>query len=220
MIISEERLQQLISETIGDIIANKLGGFREGQPQSIKDVILGNGWKLGRVQTPNANTKIVQVFSNYNPMGNNLSVEELIEDLNIYFQDNRKNMTASIAQGSGNGEFIQIVKGGQSLKEYRVKKEPVEPVENWAVDTPMDNKSIFNEIRPKIEQFLKYNDIKIVGYGVKNFNGNRVFSIAIYSESPVTEEMAKYIEHECGEPIILKPYKDNMWLLAFRNRVA
>lgn len=87
--------------------------YMEGKPQKISDVFKGNGWKY-RVIMRNPDNIIVRCYTDNNNLmrRNYLPFEELVEDLNIYFQDKNSRCRAQgMEEYNGvQGAFISIMK--------------------------------------------------------------------------------------------------------------
>lgn len=120
MKITEKDLTSLVKESVerilkeGNLMNTLQGSYREGKPTSIKDVIIANGWAVYKTVRRNANGMVIAVCK-HTPMFryDSLDFEDLVEDLNIYFQNNNKNLVAIAAQDddyNDRGELIEFKK--------------------------------------------------------------------------------------------------------------
>ena len=108
--ISEEKLNSIISSSIKKHLDE---GFLyrtrpEGKPQNLNDVIKGNGWKARLVsKTPEEMVlRLYRDSDSFLGYDDPLPFEELVEDINIYFEDKPSHLRAS--GYFDNGSFIKI----------------------------------------------------------------------------------------------------------------
>lgn len=89
--------------------------YREGKPEKASDVIRGNGWD-GKVISKKPGEIILSVRQDYDAVfpdfSESLPFEELVEDLNIFYQDNGKQLRAEgLDDYNGRmGYFIKVSK--------------------------------------------------------------------------------------------------------------
>lgn len=84
--------------------------YREGKPEKASDVIRGNGWD-GKVIAKNPGEMILSVRQDYDAVfpdfSESLPFEQLIEDLNIYYEDKGSPLRAeSIEEYNGRGGYL------------------------------------------------------------------------------------------------------------------
>ena len=93
MKLNEEQVKNIVYESVKKIISEGLfhRTYREGKPNSASDVIKGNGWD-GRVVNKTPSEITIRVYHNSDAVFGQsaeqvLPFEELIQDLNIYYED-------------------------------------------------------------------------------------------------------------------------------------
>ena len=113
MKLTPEEVLYIVNESVKGIINsgnlfqdNKL----EGNPQSLKDVFYSDGWTA-----KSFGGGVFQCFHNSNDFRTReyLPFEELVEDINIYFEDNNLPYVAraiDAPNGEDRGEFIKFFK--------------------------------------------------------------------------------------------------------------
>jgi len=87
--ITENQLNKIISESITRHLNEFFGRKQQmpEKPQSASDVLKGNGW-VYKVVSSKPGEKVIRCYvSNNSSFRTALPFEELVEDLNIYYQD-------------------------------------------------------------------------------------------------------------------------------------
>ena len=113
MKLTESEVQSIVYEAVKKAL-NEGFMYRtrpEGKPKSAYDVIKGNGWGATTVDKDQRQI-ILRVFNNSDSwmrMDDPLPFEELVEDLNIYYEDKGSTCRAYGEEKDG-GLFITIVK--------------------------------------------------------------------------------------------------------------
>ena len=114
--LNENELTKIVYDSVKKLMNEGL--FRrtrmEGKPQKISDVLKGNGWKGSAVQN-DGRTMVIKCYENNDAVFNfdsSLPFDQLVEDLNIYFQDkgSRIRATAMEEYNGEEGNFIKLVK--------------------------------------------------------------------------------------------------------------
>lgn len=105
----ESRREKMANESIMNALQ---GSYKEGKPTSIKDVINANGWMVYKTVRKDARGMVIAVCK-HTPMFryDSLDFNDLIEDLNIYFQDNNKSLVAKAVEDDNyndRGELIEL----------------------------------------------------------------------------------------------------------------
>ena len=98
--LTEADVTNMVYESVKKILNEGLFNrtYMEGKPQNLLDVLKGNGWGGNVVEKANGQivlrvyTKSDAVFSNGD---DSLSLEDLVEDVKIYYQDKGKNVSVS-----------------------------------------------------------------------------------------------------------------------------
>lgn len=110
---SESDLKTVVYESVKKIL--KEGLFNrtrmEGNPQKASDVIRGNGWSAKTVRK-DANELVLRCYKNNDAVfatDDSLPFNELVEDLNIYFEDKGSPMRA-FGEENEQGSLITIRK--------------------------------------------------------------------------------------------------------------
>lgn len=110
--ISEAGLKKIVYEATTRILSEGLFSRTrfEGKPQKASEVIIGNGWKPV-VVSKDKDSITLRVYHNANcvlAFDEPLPFEELVEDLNIYFEG--KNSPLRATGYEEGGSFIKISK--------------------------------------------------------------------------------------------------------------
>lgn len=108
--VNMKTLKKVINEGIWNAIKNyadRMGEgdrYKEGKPNTIDEVITGNGWKIHKVLEKTPQRAVIAVCVN-RPLWREdaLEYEELIDDLNVYFKDRGLNTVASALDNSEYG---------------------------------------------------------------------------------------------------------------------
>lgn len=104
----------LVKEGFGDWASDKFDNafrgykVREGNPQSVLDVIKGNGWTYNKEVPFDPTTNTIKVQKATGAFGGHygLSIEKLIEDINLFL--NGKGRASYAGKDNGNVEIISI----------------------------------------------------------------------------------------------------------------
>lgn len=118
MKLTESEVKQVIYETVKKLLkestVNEMNWFHreypEGKPQKASEVIRGNGWD-GKVISKKPGEIVLSVRQDYDAVfpdfSESLPFEQLIEDLNIFYEDNGKPFKAeSIEEYNGKGGYL------------------------------------------------------------------------------------------------------------------
>jgi hypothetical protein len=111
MKLNEQELKTIVYDSVKNIL--KEGIFYrtrpEGKPKSASDVIKGNGW-TARVVSKDANSVTIRCYTHSDSlfgMDDPLPFDELVEDLNIYYEDKGSPCRAE-GQETDKGAFITV----------------------------------------------------------------------------------------------------------------
>jgi hypothetical protein len=110
--LTESEVAKIVSDATKKILSESFfhRTYREGKPQKISDVFLGNGWKPVTV-AKDANSITVRVYKHVDSFlyDEPLPFEELADDLNVYFED-KKSPCRATGWEDENGSFVKITK--------------------------------------------------------------------------------------------------------------
>ena len=86
----------------------------EGKPKNLRDVFFSDGWTYKKIQTNDKHNIIIQCFTNNNSLSTReyLPFDELLDDINIFYEDTGGNYKAERIEPTDNqqkGEFVKIV---------------------------------------------------------------------------------------------------------------
>lgn len=115
--LNENQIAQIVYNSVKSILKEGLFNrtYREGKPKNAAEVINGNGWK-GYIVDRNPNELVIRVYKNSDSILSSfddvLPFEELVEDLNIYYEDKGAKCRAygSEEYNGEQGAFITIRK--------------------------------------------------------------------------------------------------------------
>ena len=113
MKLNESEIQNVVYSAVKKII-NEGILYRtrpEGKPQKASEVITGNGW-IARTVKKDANSITMRCYTNSDSLfgfDEPLPFDELVEDLNIYFEDKGSPLRAT-GEETENGAFITVKK--------------------------------------------------------------------------------------------------------------
>ena len=119
MKLTPNEVENIVSEAVKSIIKegfwfkdNKL----EGKPTNLKDLFYSDGWTFQRLPKG-----VFKCFTNNNSLRTReyLPFEELVEDVNIFFEDNNLQFIAKAIQapeGEDRGSFFKVFKKAPQRK--------------------------------------------------------------------------------------------------------
>jgi hypothetical protein len=113
MKLNENEIKNVVYSSVKTLLKEGFLGrtMAEGKPEKASDVIRNNGWSV-KVLSRNANEMVLRCFEhNDSWLGTNdsLPFNELVEDLNIYFEDKGSPLRAE-GNEDENGSIITIRK--------------------------------------------------------------------------------------------------------------
>lgn len=174
MRLTESELKQVVEAAVRKILVKEgLGKWasdkfddafrgykvREGNPQSVLDVIKGNGWTYNEENPFDIQTKTIKVQKATGAFGGHygLSIEELIEDINIFLNGKGRaslkgktkpyeyeiyvNAPINIIQGNSMNESIYGDDGFESTSTMEVKQMTPEEINElfWMIEDKGDH---------------------------------------------------------------------------------
>lgn len=111
MKLTESELKQVIYNATKKILSENFTHrtYWDGKPQKLSDVFIANGWKPVLI-SKDANSMTIRVYKHVDSVlyDEPLPFEELVEDINIYFEDK-----GSPCRATGNeedGSYVIITK--------------------------------------------------------------------------------------------------------------
>lgn len=199
---------------IKDKINDKIkAAYPEGKPKSIKEVIAGDGYKVYNIVEKNADEIVIAIVngcSNSFIRLHPLDFDDFIDDLNMYFQDNGKQLHAEEVDNDdyeyyGAGSLIKISKLNtkQNLKEIRERKWKTyeitrareilhkihEELFNIVQNKIVNDKKLFNIVNGRPWFTTLYNALSNMGQSIDGEGFDT--PITALNESPVLDEPTK-----------------------------